>query len=363
MEPVRRFDLIRTDSIRAWERAHHVDSLSQLIVGAAVGEAVLGTRVGRKALAWGAVLGTLPDLDVLIPLDGPVARFVQHRGFSHSLLLLAVLAPLFAGLITRIHPATRRLYARWWLLAFLVLEISVVLDLLTVYGTRVLWPLDTTPRAWPVFFIVDPLFTLPLAAGTLAALLMTRRSLRGHRLNAVGLALAVMYTLWAFGVREVVDHRVRNRLDRQHVAHSRLLVTPAPFNTLLWRVVGLDGERYFETYYSVFDGRAPLSVRSYPRRLELLQGLEDHRPVVELRRFTRGWYALSQTGGAVVMTDLRMGSEPTYVFRFKVGTMVDGTVRPSADVQLNADFSWRQLAWVWRRIRRPLPTLDQGTCL
>ena len=77
----------------------NMDSLTQLTLVAACGEAVLGKQVGRKALVWGAVLGTLPDLDVFIPLGGPVNDFVYHRSFSHSLLLLAFFSawPILPG--------------------------------------------------------------------------------------------------------------------------------------------------------------------------------------------------------------------------------------------------------------------------
>ena len=76
-----------------------MDSLTQLTFGAACGEAVLGKKIGRKALVWGAVLGTLPDLDVFIPLGGPVNDFVYHRGFSHSLILLALLSPMRSAVL------------------------------------------------------------------------------------------------------------------------------------------------------------------------------------------------------------------------------------------------------------------------
>ena len=66
-----------------------MDSLTQLTFGAACGEAVLGKKVGRKALLWGAVLGTIPDLDVFIPLGGPVNDFVYHRGFSFCIIHIA----------------------------------------------------------------------------------------------------------------------------------------------------------------------------------------------------------------------------------------------------------------------------------
>jgi len=336
-------------------RSIALDSLTQLTVGAAVGEAVLGPRVGRKAMVWGAFLGTLPDLDVLIPLDGPVEDFVYHRGFSHSLFLLALVSPVIAWVITRIHGDSRDRFREWWLLVFLVLEIGVLLDLLTVYGTQVLWPFDTTPRAWPALFIIDPLFTLPIVVGVGAVCLLSTKNSLGHRLNVAGLVVAVVYLGWALGVREFVDHNVRQRLDAQEVSYERLISTPAPFNTLLWRFVGMDGNRYFETYRSIFDGETPLVVDHYPRNLDLLVGLEQHPPVAKLRWFTRGWYAASRVGDDIVMTDLRMGSEPDYVFSFAVARAADSGPIPVRDVQRDPELNWRQLRWVWRRIWEPVP--------
>lgn len=309
-------------------------------------------------MLWGAALGTLPDLDVLIPLEGPVEDFVYHRGFSHSMFLLALVSPVAAWLITRIHPATRDSFRRWWLLAFLVLETGVLLDFLTVYGTQILWPFETTPRAWPVLFIVDPVFTVPLVAGVSAAWIVNRRSPRGHRLNAAGLAIAMVYLLWAFGVREFVDRNVRYKLAAQEVSYSRLISTPAPFNTFLWRSVGIDRGRYFQTYYSILDGDAPLVVDHYRRNLDLLRGLEQHPPVAKLRWFTRGWYAAQQVGDDIVMTDLRMGSEPNYVFSFTVAKAGKSRPVPVKDEQRDVELDWSQLGRVWRRIWTPMPMTE-----
>ncbi len=332
-----------------------MDSLTQLTFGAACGEAVLGHKVGRKALVWGAVLGTLPDLDVFIPLGGPVNDFVYHRGFSHSLILLAILSPMIAWLITKIHPDTKRYYRGWVLLAFLVLEGSVLLDFLTIYGTQILWPFDTTPLAFPVLFIIDPLFTLPVLLGVLAALVLKRKRSLGHRINSVGLFLSLAYLAWAIGAGEIVERRVRDKLARQEVSYSQLIVSPAPFTTLLWRVVGIDKDRYFETYFSLFDQDTPLFVDSYPRNLAFMAGIEAHPPVVKLKNFTRGYYAFSTVGEDVVMTDLRMGSEPDYVFRFKVARLNDRHPQPIEDERLKTTRDWRGLSWIWERIWNARP--------
>jgi len=332
-----------------------MDSLTQLTFGAACGEAVLGQKIGRKALVWGAVLGTLPDLDVFIPLGGPVNDFVYHRGFSHSLILLALLSPMIAWLITNVHPDTKRYYRRWVLLCFLVLEASVLLDLLTIYGTQIFWPFDTTPMAVPVLFIIDPLFTLPILSGVLAALVLKSSSTLGQRLNMVGLVLSLAYLVWAFCAAEFVERRVTEKLARQGVSYSQFISSPAPFNTLLWRVVGIEKDRYFETYFSLFDRKTPFFIDFYPRNLALVAGMEEHPPIVKLKRFTRGYYAFSTVGGYVAMTDLRMGSEPDYVFRFKVARLNDSHPTPIDDKRLKTSQDWRRLAWVWARIWNSIP--------
>jgi inner membrane protein len=332
-----------------------MDTLTQLTFGAACGEAVLGKKVGRKAIFWGAVLGTLPDLDVFIPLGGPVNDFVYHRGFSHSLILLALLSPIIAWMIASVHPDTKRYYGRWVLLSLLVLEGSVLLDLLTIYGTQIFWPVDTTPMAIPILFIIDPFFTLPIFSGVLTVLLIKRHRTLGHRLNMVGLVLSLVYVAWAFGAAEFVERRVTEKLARQEVSYSRFLSSPAPFNTLLWRVVGIDKDRYFETYFSLFDRETPLFVDFYPRNLNLMAGIEEHPPVVKLRRFTRGYYAFSTVGEYVAMTDLRMGSEPDYVFRFKVAKLDGSHSAPIDDQRLKTTQDWRRLAWVWARIWNAMP--------
>jgi len=332
-----------------------MDSLTQLTFGAACGEAVLGKKIGRKALVWGAVLGTLPDLDVFIPLGGPVNDFVYHRGFSHSIILLAILSPMIAWLIVKLHPDTKRYYGRWVLLSFLVLEASVLLDLLTIYGTQIFWPFNTTPMAVPILFIIDPLFTLPVLIGVLSALMFKDRRGFGHRLNMIGLVLSLAYLIWAFSAAEIVERRVTEKLARQQVSYSQFISSPAPFNTLLWRVVGIDNGRYFETYYSLFDRNEPLLIDFYPRKLALMAGIEEHPPVVKLKWFTRGYYAFSTVGEYIAMTDLRMGSEPNYVFRFKVASLKNSRPVPIEDKRLQTTQDWRSLAWVWKRIWNPIP--------
>ena len=104
-----------------------MDSVTQAVLGAAVGEATLGRRVGAKAALWGAVLGTLPDLDVLYPFADPVSAFTWHRGPSHSLFVLAALTPVVVWLILKLHPDSSEHRSGWYRLVLSVFELCSIL--------------------------------------------------------------------------------------------------------------------------------------------------------------------------------------------------------------------------------------------
>ena len=116
-----------------------MDSITQIALGAAVGESVLGRRIGNKAMLWGAIIGTLPDLDVFVPLGDAVRNFTYHRSVTHSLLMLLLATPLMVWLINRIHPSLYEHRARWAVMVYLVFATHVLLDSFTTYGTQIFW--------------------------------------------------------------------------------------------------------------------------------------------------------------------------------------------------------------------------------
>lgn len=146
-----------------------MDSITQAVLGAALQGAVLGRLQGRRALLYGAALGTLPDLDVIIRYADPVSQMTYHRGFSHSLFVLTGLALLLAWLVNKCWPDKGYTLNRLFLAFWLVLITHPVLDAFTVYGTQLFWPLPVTPQSWAAVFIIDPVYTLPLVAAVIYA--------------------------------------------------------------------------------------------------------------------------------------------------------------------------------------------------
>ena len=139
-----------------------MDSITQAVLGASIQGAMLGRWQGRKALLYGAMLGTLPDLDVVIDYGDAVADMTFHRGFSHSLFVLTGLALLLTWLVRRFRYNPDYSSQRLFLTLWLVLITHPLLDSFTSYGTQLFWPLMPIPTAWSTIFIIDPMYTVPL---------------------------------------------------------------------------------------------------------------------------------------------------------------------------------------------------------
>ncbi len=299
-----------------------MDSLTQIVLGAAVGEAAMGKQIGRKAALWGAVMGTLPDLDVFIVKDA-VASFTEHRGFSHSLLVQLLITPLLVWLAQKIHPDTRQYRWRWFGLIYLCLATHALLDGFTIYGTQLLWPLTNYPFGVGSVFIIDPLYTLPL----LLCLLFTLVT-RSAYVVRIGLFVSSSYLLWSV----IAQHWMHNRFDMawqqqsQSVA-ERTLTIPMPLNTFLWKNIVVTNEGYWIAYASVFDQGAKTRYQFFDSQQELISTLSNSSEVQSLKRFTKGFYQVKQEGDDVWLSDIRMGGYGRFVFNFNVGTVLeDGRV-------------------------------------
>jgi inner membrane protein len=107
-----------------------MDSLTQITLGAAVGEAVLGKKLGNRAMLWGAIGGTIPDLDVFANLvTDEMSAMAFHRAITHS-FAFAFAAPLVLGYL--LHKTYRR--DKFWLhLGYAAVSLFVLLFLGTIF--------------------------------------------------------------------------------------------------------------------------------------------------------------------------------------------------------------------------------------
>ena len=323
-----------------------MDSVSQLALGAAIGVAVMGRRTSMwRAAAWGAVAGTLPDLDVFVDHGDPVRNMVLHRAETHSLFWLTLFSLPFAAGVARLHGQWAQ-WRRWWMAMWLALITHPLLDAMTVYGTQIGLPFTNHPFAVGSVFIIDPLYTLPLLLGTVITLATTRL-----RPNLIGLALSTLYLGWGVVAQQHVGEVARNALTRQGIAAERVLITPTAFNTVAWRVVVMQREHYLEGFYSLLDRERTIAFDRFERGTAIepeLRGIEGYERIAA---FSRGFYALRQDGPRVLISDLRMGQEPAYNFTFAIAERASAAkaLAVTEQVGLRPDLG-RFGPWLWRRI-------------
>lgn len=359
-----------------------MDSLTQAALGAAVGSAVAGPRLGRRAALWGAVAGTLPDLDVLAyPFLDPVGELRFHRGLTHGLAFAFVAGPALGWLVWRLARwrAGRRVgrplndydvgtWRVWTAVFFWCLLTHPLLDTLTVYGTQLLAPFSDRPFAVGSVFIIDPLYTLPLATG-LAAALATRRPERRRVWAGVGLAVSTAYLGWSLAAQGVADREARRALALEGVRAERVLTVAAPLTTVLWRTVAEvetdSGTVYLTGLRSLLDDGPRMEFDAVEARLEALAPVEGSRPLGALRWFSRGWL-LARPGddGAVQVSDLRFGradgglvpGDAPWIFTWTLTPGPDGVEMRQAAIEPN--LSGDRLAALWGRSLGRTPPTD-----
>ena len=139
-----------------------MDLVTQALLGATVGAAGYRDRLGPRCLLAGALIGVAPDLDVLAGLAGDWASLVHHRGLSHSLVVLSVLALPLGWALGRWLGEGEDTRA-WIGLSSWALVTHPLLDLFTSFGTQLLAPLSDARFALDGVGALDLLVSVPLA--------------------------------------------------------------------------------------------------------------------------------------------------------------------------------------------------------
>ena len=124
-----------------------MDSLTQIVLGAACGQIALGKKIGNKALLFGAIGGTIPDLDVIIGrvfYGNEIDSLAFHRGFMHSIIFACIASLIIGFIFYELYNSGKRKDTTnvkdWIWLFFLSIFTHPILDSFTPYGTQLFLP-------------------------------------------------------------------------------------------------------------------------------------------------------------------------------------------------------------------------------
>ena len=298
-----------------------MDSLTQIILGAAVGEAVLGKKIGNKAMLYGAIAGTIPDLDIFSShFTDTVSALEIHRGFTHSIFFSVFFAPVFGWLISKYE--THKNFKDWFWLFFWAFFTHSLLDAHTTWGTQLFWPFDIR-LAFKTIFVIDPLYTLPFLVFLILTMFQKRTSKKRRFYNNTGLLISSLYLVFTFFLKWTALNQFKTALEKQNIDYLEIDTRPSPLNTILWSANVQTENAFLLANYSFFDPQS-ITFESYAKNHHLLGNLIQNEKVKQMIAISKGWFTINKKDENLYFNDLRFGLlslEPkaeNFVFKYKI---------------------------------------------
>jgi len=264
-----------------------MDTITHLTFVACTGEILLGEKLGKKAMLFGALAANIPDVDTVFGLFVPGDEaLLLHRGITHSFFFAVFAGLLLAYFFSKYYVNVT--YCAFALFFCLELGLHDLLDTCTSYGTGLLEPFSHQRFSFHLLFVIDPLFTISLLVATIVLLIKKPDGLTRKWWASGAIVISLLYVGFAICCKSGLDDKAT-------------LTTPAPFNCLLWYCIRKTDGGYYTGYQSVFD-KSPVSYEYHPSNNSLLRQPEPY-----LITFADGYYTLSKSGDQLYFNVLRFG--------------------------------------------------------
>lgn len=285
-----------------------MDSVTHIVLGACIGELILDKQAGRKAILWGALAQSVPDIDFIAGMWMPVStELLAHRGFTHSFLFAFVSSFFLALIAARWHKAEPITLRKWFWFFLIEIGCHLFLDAMNNYGIGWFEPFSSKRISFNVLYVADPLFTI--VALVVFFLLLFAKNDHRHRLKwaRVGVFGSAIYLVFALFNKFQIDKQIKQEITVSANQSARYFTTPTLLNNMLWFVAIEDSLGYNIGYRSITDTSSKTDFTYFPKNEQLLNPVHDHKEVMELKTFSQGYYTVEQWADTLVFNDLRFG--------------------------------------------------------
>jgi inner membrane protein len=249
-----------------------MDTLTHALSGALIGRATARREggpdalpVGRRMLV-GFMAAAFPDIDFVVRYLSPLSYLYQHRGVTHSILML----PLWAALLAVIFAALWRWKPGWrayFGIAALGLGAHIAGDLITSFGTMIFAPVSDARFGIGTTFIIDLWFTGIILAGLVASAIWRRsRSCAVGALAVLALYVGFQWTLQQRAIDFGERYARGSGLDALRVSAQ-----PRPVSPFNWTVFIEDAGGYRYAHVNLIRDSAkpqPTSETGFIARLD-----------------------------------------------------------------------------------------------
>ncbi|WP_046756075.1 metal-dependent hydrolase [Kordia jejudonensis] len=295
-----------------------MDSLTQIVLGAACGEAAMGKKIGNKALLFGAIGGTIPDLDVFVGnwlYDNQIDAMLFHRGFMHSIAFAILAAFLFGLLVYKLYDNGKRkdttTQKDWTWLFFLSIFTHPILDCFTGYGTQLFLPFSDYRVAFSNISVADPAYTVPFLLCLIVMMFFNRKNPTRKLWLKLGVGISSIYMLFTIGNKFYINSVFEKSLVEQGIQYTRYNTEASILNNILWFGIAETETDYHVAFYSLFDTKSTfIDWNTIPKNHNLLP--KDNPDLAQLTWFSNEYYNLQDNkDGTYLYSDLRYPSIDT----------------------------------------------------
>ncbi len=336
-----------------------MDSLSQIVLGAAVGELTFGKKIGNKAQFWGAIAGTIPDLDIVLNpfFSDELIKLQIHRSYSHSMFVHLLLAIPFAWITYRVF---KRKYdfKSWYIMWLLGFVTHTLLDCCTTYGTQLLLPFTNFLIGFNNIAVVDPFWTIPFMLMLIVCMFMRKDNPSRYRWAWVATSYAIVYMGYTLANKYSVHQKFESELKRQNIQYEALYTTPTMFNNWLWAGIATTRDSIWLGEYSVLQSSSQVEWVGYSRNLELLENHPAREQIAVMKWFAQDKYLIREADGGLNFFIVKWGRtdyrkkepEEAFVFYWKIvhenGTWKGLPIQPTFGKEEFSE-AWNSL---WNRV-------------
>jgi|SRR5688572_19901808 len=312
-----------------------MDSLTHTLLGACLGEAIAGKKMGKKAMLFGILANNLPDADVVTALWNTEAHsLLAHRGITHSLLFVTVMTLLLSLLFGKWFAKYQLTRKEWILLMGSGLFLHILLDACTTYGTGWFEPFSSYRVSFNTLFILDPFFSLPILLGTLILLILKNRRIKTRKIVFTSaLSLSAAYLLVTIIIKLNVNAVIKEDLASKQIDYDSYFSSPSPMNNIMWYSVVSKGETFYTGYYSILDQKPVVEWNHYKRNDSLLAPYLQNSDVKDLIQFSKSQYRVNKTDSGIIFGDVRFGqlmdadgADAGFVFNFDLIPQPDNSL-------------------------------------
>ncbi len=285
-----------------------MDSLTHIALGACIGEAFFERGFGKKAMIWGALAQSIPDIDFLATFwTTTTENLLAHRGFTHSILFALLIIPIFALAADKIHRPHNIAFRTWILFFATEVFLHLFIDGFNNYGIGWLEPFNHTRFSFNDIYVADIFFSVWAGIALLMLIILNAHSPKRSFWWKFGVIIPFIYLSYCVVNKIKIDHDVKSIIAKQHIPHERYFTTPAPLQNWLWFVVAGNDNGYHVGFRSLFDKERKIDFHYFPRNDSLLKDISNHADLHNLIRCSQQFYTVEKWNETLVFNDLRFG--------------------------------------------------------